>query len=188
MHDPIRFSQNEPGDGGPWASNQLSDGRRQRAGGSSNKVLWIVLALVAVVSVWGWSAVQKIRSAAETTQRLNNLSQFGKGIHLFYEAKRKMPANEEELRAFTGDDKDYLRKAGIDVVWNAVGFKEEKRGTSSVIIAWYTKPADDGRRLVLVMDGSVMTISPDEFREIPRCARKRTSKRVQVHWYLAWKA
>jgi Superinfection immunity protein len=151
---------------------------------SSSTTLVIVLAVCAGLLVLGCPcaigllvpAVQRVREAAERTKRLNDLSQVGLAIHNFYAATKQMPAKAEDLRAYLSPmTLPLLRNGEIDVIWNAVPFNEEQRGTSNVMMAWDTRPAGNGDRSVLFMDGAVRTMNEDAFRNTPK-VRTREQK------------
>ena len=48
--------------------------------------------------------------------------------------------------------------------------KDENRGASNVMVAWYTAPTAGGLRVVLFMDGSVGAITESEFQKRPKVA------------------
>src|SRR5208282_5139304 len=100
---------------------------------------------------------------------MNELSQLGKGIHLFYDATKRMPAKLDDLLPNLSPlTVQRVRNGEIEVMWNAVAFPEEDRGTSNVVMAWDTKPAANGERLVLFMDGAVQVMSEATFRNTPK--------------------
>ena len=157
----------------------VSRAHSERGRSDNNKTLWIVLGVIGCVALVIFCipcgigllvpAVQRVREAAERTKHLNELSEVGKAIHLSYDANKRMPATAEDIQPFlTPTTLQLVRNGEIQVIWNAVSFREEDRGTSTVIMGWNSKPADNGQRAVLFMDASVRTLSEDEFRNTPK--------------------
>jgi Superinfection immunity protein len=164
---------------GPGEPPTVSRVHGERGRGADNKTLWIVLGVIGCVALVIFCipcgigllvpAVQRVREAAERTKHLNDLSEVGKAIHLCYDANKRMPATVEDIQPFLSPSTlQLVRNGEIQVVWNAVSFREEDRGTSNVIIGWNSKPADNGQRPVLFMDASVRALSEDEFRNTPK--------------------
>jgi Superinfection immunity protein len=147
---------------------------------SSNTTLLIILGVFAGMLVLGCPcgigllvpAVQRVREAADRTARLNELSQIGKAIHSFHDTTKRMPAKLDDIQpSLNAMTMQRLRNGEIEVIWNAVPLPEEDRGTSNVMMAWDTKPAGNGDRLVLFMDGSVQVINENAFHN---AAKART--------------
>ena len=153
-----------------------------------SKNAWIILGVVAGVGLLSCAccgiggfffAIPKIREAADRTKRLNELKIVGLAIASFQDANKRGPANLDELgpqlRLFSPEVEQRIRKGEIVVVWNAGGFIEQPQGGSQVLIAWESKPEPNGSRLVVYMDSHAEILTEQEFQQKPKAAL-RTKK------------
>jgi hypothetical protein len=151
-----------------------------------NKTIFIIIGVVAgcfflgaICCVAGiFLAVPKLRDAADRAQRKNDLKQVVQAMHNYHSQHNKMPTNANDLQPFLlgSPVSDRLRRGEIEVVWNAARLTEQSNGTSNVIYAWDTKPAGNGSRLVVMMDGMALELTEAEFQTKPKAAKVKTGQ------------
>src|SRR6516225_9658235 len=101
---------------------------------SSGMSPWLIVAIVlGVLVVLGGlvgvvmiallvPAVQRVREAADRTQRMNDLKAIGLSFHSVMDEKKRGPAGVDELVSFLGPasrEEARLRKGEITMIWNA---------------------------------------------------------------------
>lgn len=122
--------------------------------------------------------IGRVREAADRTKRMNDLREVAMAAHSFHDAHKRMPGNLEDLRPYLFGGAAASRVAGgeIEVVWNALPFKDQPLGTSTVVYAWETKPLSSGDRLVAFMDGSTRMMTESEFQAAAKAATFKNAK------------
>jgi hypothetical protein len=190
-----RFSEEPlpPGDGGQprhgWGDDEaVRPVRRERAqkGSSVGLVLAIIGgALVLVLGCGGLlvvllviPAVQKVREAADRTQRINALSGIGKAYHNHWAAfNSKAPQKAEDLDQFLADYPEArarLRDGSVVLVYGVRLRDMMPEGTSNTVLG-YEREVPERGGLVLMGDGAVFTVTAAEFAT-KKIAQKREPK------------
>ncbi len=116
-------------------------------------------------------------AAAPTDARsANDLKQIGLAYHNHVDTFNKAPARAEDIAPFFENDKrllDLLKNEDVVFCYNVTP-TQMTSGTSNTVLAYFKEVPDKGG-LVLMGDGSVKKMSPDEFKKA-KLAGKRKEK------------
>ena len=122
-------------------------------------------------------AVQRVREAAERTQRMNELKAIGLAFHSVMDEKKRGPASIEELVSFLGPNSrevTRLRNGEITVIWNAARWGDQPDDRANLLLGWETSPDPirQGERLVVFLDGHVDWMTEQQFQQAPKARTK----------------
>jgi hypothetical protein len=127
-----------------------------------------VLRLAAVCAVGLLAA-----GAARADKRLaNDLKQLGLAYHNYYADFNKGPANAEALAPYFENDKRILKLLKDEDItfFFGVGILQMPAGTTNTVLAC-EKEAPEKGGYVLMGDGSVRKLSPEEFKKAPKAGK-----------------
>jgi hypothetical protein len=117
---------------------------------------------------------KKLEQGANQGTRLNDLKLIGVSLQNHRDSAGRGPANLGELKPFLDDNgvAERIRKGEIVVVWNAGPPDRQDAGPADVVAAWEAQPTDDGKRLVVFLDGSAGAINESDFARTPKAKTK----------------
>jgi hypothetical protein len=125
------------------------------------------LAMVAILSLTltgcVGQALQQARQAAQRQNLMNDLKQLGLAFHNYHDAKGQLPNSWAELQSFgiPAGLQQKLEAEGYTVIFG-MKFKDMTAGTSRFMLVFRRDAAQKGG-LVLLADGSVMNLTPEDF-------------------------
>jgi hypothetical protein len=154
------------------------DDRPKKGGGNSTLLILgivggVLLLVCAGCGIGGFfiykAAEEKVQEAAQRVERTNDLHQVGIAYHEYQGRNGRPPANVDELAVTLGSGKalQRIRSGEIEVIWN-VNPARQFKGTSNVILAFYTRPEPNGDRIALYADGSTRLLTAPEFNSAAR--------------------
>lgn len=114
-------------------------------------------------------AAQQTRKAATRAEATQQLRSLGISYLNYHDAYHQGPPGWEEFKEFEAKSggspqiMDQLRELGYTVIWNCQ-FKNITIGISNFVVA-YPADASSNGGVVLLLDGSVRTMSAQEFQE-----------------------
>ncbi len=128
-------------------------------------LVWLTLACLPLAATGCVGAVKQARQAAQRQQLMNELKQLGLTLHNYHDVNQKLPTSWAELQSYgvPAGLQQKLEAEGYTLVLG-MKFSEMTNGTSRFMIAFRRDAAQKGG-VVLLADGSVMQITPDEFNE-----------------------
>jgi hypothetical protein len=133
-----------------------------------------VLSVVLVVTLGACGCpVAKVRQAAARTKRMNTLKIIGLAYHSYLDDnKGKPPTQAADIQKYTGGDPDAnaaLTDGSFTLVYG-VTLKDMAKQRPENVVLGYDTQFDPNNVIVLMGDGSVKLVTPDEFKTMPRAA------------------
>ena len=124
-------------------------------------------------------AVSDAKRAAIQAERSNQYKVLGMTYHNYHDTHRVGPPDWDSAIAFAGEQGpllERLRDSGTTVHWS-YRFQDVSIGSSNFVLAYDEQAAQSGGP-VLLLDGAVITMSPDKLREA-------LAKQAEIRPYLA---
>ena len=125
----------------------------------------LLIACLLPIVLLGCDAMEQAQNAAKRQQMMNNLKQLGIAYHNCHDANMRGPLNWQEAAQFgvPSDAQAAMEAEGYTVHWG-VKMADALGGTSLFVIAYPANAASAGGT-VLMLDGSVMQMTAQEFSE-----------------------
>ncbi len=120
------------------------------------------------------AACTGFKNAAQKNQRQRQLTEIGIMYHNYHDTNNKGPSGPQDLQPFAQDLPEGwrgLQSGQIVVLWD-VKMTEQLEGTSNTVLA-YESDVPNGGGLVLMADGAVRSMNPQEFAAAPKAKPKK---------------
>jgi hypothetical protein len=134
------------------------------------RVLTAVAGVLVVACLLACGAIrQGIKKGVEAAKSVNSLKQIGLLYHTYHNQKGKGPAGVDELKqvATTADERAAVDEAGpggtLVVIWGASIISPKDGPGSSNIVLGYEKNVPTSGGAVLMLDGTVKSMTAQEF-------------------------
>jgi len=136
-----------------------------------------LLSIVLVVTLGACGCpVTKVRQAAARTKRMNTLKVIGLAyISYIDDNKGKPPAQAADLQKYTAGDPDAsaaLTDGSVTLIYGVTMKDMAKQGPGNVVLGYDTQ-FDKDNVIVLMGDGSVKLVTPEEFKTMPQAAPEK---------------
>jgi hypothetical protein len=123
-----------------------------------------LLSFCAVVTVLAGSA--RAQFTGDTQRFANDLKQIGLAYHNYNDSFGKAPTKAEDLGPFIENDKRLMEVLKEKVVFiYGVKITEMPAGTSNTVLAYQKDIEKSNFGVVLMGDGSIKKMTPDEFKK-----------------------
>ncbi len=132
-----------------------------------------VLAMLALGAVVGCGSPTPTSQGSGGSMETASLNELAEAYRVFSIAKKKPPQNIGELstvEAFGGNGMDAVKKGEIIVLWGSklpdLGEEPAKVPSPQVLAYWKDVPDKGG--FVLLLDRTVVSMTPEEFKAAPK--------------------